>query len=175
MMELGATVCLPRAPLCLQCPVHALCHTRGEHATPARTPQRSLPVACLLDLRKRGPATEVLLSLSPGQSRRSCRRCLNCRRLPLEAVEGREPVLRVRHAITNTNYYVQVFSPQRHEPGAASPRRSRCAGRFPKASAICTGRACRDSPGLPLTGLDAQDSAASARDGECPRINLLEG
>ena len=28
MMELGATVCLPRAPLCLQCPVYALCRTR---------------------------------------------------------------------------------------------------------------------------------------------------
>src|ERR1017187_1446228 len=34
MMELGATVCLPHAPLCLQCPVHALCRTRGEHGTP---------------------------------------------------------------------------------------------------------------------------------------------
>jgi A/G-specific adenine glycosylase len=30
MMELGATVCLPRSPLCLTCPVHALCRTRGE-------------------------------------------------------------------------------------------------------------------------------------------------
>jgi A/G-specific adenine glycosylase len=30
--------------------------------------------------------------------------------LSLEAVAAREPVLRVRHAITNTNYYVQVFS-----------------------------------------------------------------
>ncbi|HEX3730734.1 MAG TPA: hypothetical protein VHV47_13065, partial [Opitutaceae bacterium] len=30
MMELGATMCLPRAPLCLQCPVQALCKTRGE-------------------------------------------------------------------------------------------------------------------------------------------------
>jgi A/G-specific adenine glycosylase len=30
--------------------------------------------------------------------------------LPQDAVQGREPVLRVRHAITNTNYYVQVFA-----------------------------------------------------------------
>ena len=50
MMELGATVCLPHAPLCSRCPVIALCCTRGEHPTPARAPQRSLPVACLLDL-----------------------------------------------------------------------------------------------------------------------------
>ena len=30
--------------------------------------------------------------------------------LPLDAVQGREPLLRLRHAITNTNYYVQVFA-----------------------------------------------------------------
>jgi A/G-specific adenine glycosylase len=30
--------------------------------------------------------------------------------LPLEAIAGREPVLRLRHSITNTNYYVQVFA-----------------------------------------------------------------
>jgi len=30
--------------------------------------------------------------------------------LPLEMIAGREPVLRLRHAITNTNYYVQVFA-----------------------------------------------------------------
>jgi A/G-specific adenine glycosylase len=30
MMELGATVCLPRQPLCMGCPVRELCTTRGE-------------------------------------------------------------------------------------------------------------------------------------------------
>jgi A/G-specific adenine glycosylase len=30
MMELGATVCLPRQPACLLCPVSAMCETRGE-------------------------------------------------------------------------------------------------------------------------------------------------
>src|SRR5437660_1864221 len=30
MMELGATVCMPRAPLCLSCPVVEMCSTRGE-------------------------------------------------------------------------------------------------------------------------------------------------
>ena len=42
--------------------------------------------------------------------------------LPLNAVEGREPVLRVRHAITNTNYYVQVFAPRRSEPDGSGNR-----------------------------------------------------
>jgi A/G-specific adenine glycosylase len=30
--------------------------------------------------------------------------------LPVGATQGREPILRLRHAITNTNYYVQIFS-----------------------------------------------------------------
>jgi A/G-specific adenine glycosylase len=30
MMELGATICLPRQPLCLMCPVNQWCGTRGE-------------------------------------------------------------------------------------------------------------------------------------------------
>lgn len=30
MMELGATVCIPRGPLCTVCPVHGLCQVRGE-------------------------------------------------------------------------------------------------------------------------------------------------
>jgi A/G-specific adenine glycosylase len=112
MMELGATVCLPHAPLCSQCPVIALCCTRGEHPTPARAPQRSLPVACLLDLRKRGTATEVLLERRPDAAA-IMPAMYELPPLPLGAVEGLEPALRLRHAITNTNYYVQVFSPRR--------------------------------------------------------------
>ena len=30
--------------------------------------------------------------------------------LPMDATAGREPVLRLRHAITNTNYYVELFA-----------------------------------------------------------------
>jgi len=36
MMELGATVCMPRAPACLTCPVVELCATRGEMAGAAK-------------------------------------------------------------------------------------------------------------------------------------------
>ena len=109
MMELGATVCLPKAPLCSKCPVYSLCLTRGEHVTAVRAVQRSLPAAYLLSLRKQGTVTEVLLqrraadaSLMAGM--------LELPPLPEEAVTGREPLLRVRHSITNTNYYVQVFA-----------------------------------------------------------------
>jgi A/G-specific adenine glycosylase len=114
MMELGATVCVPKKPMCGECPVFGLCKTRGEHVTPARAAQRSLPAAYLLNLRKRGTVTEVLMrhrdadaSLMPGM--------MELPSLPEEVVVGREPMLRVRHSITNTNYYVQVFA-------ARSPR-----------------------------------------------------
>ena len=109
MMELGATICLPRAPLCLHCPLFSLCTTRGEHLTPVRTAQLSRPAAYLLSIRKRGVITEVLLeqraadvSLMPGM--------YELPPLPQDAVQGREPLLRIRHAITNTNYYVQVYA-----------------------------------------------------------------
>ena len=109
MMELGATICLPRAPLCLNCPIFDMCRTRGEHITPPRAAQLSRPAAYLLNLRKRGTVTEVLLelrsaksSLMPGMYELPL--------LPQDAVQGREPILRLRHSITNTNYYVQIFA-----------------------------------------------------------------
>jgi len=121
MMELGATICLPRAPLCLNCPVYSMCRTRGEHVTPPRASQLSRPAAYLLSLRKRGTATEVLLqlraddaSLMPGM--------YELPPLPLDAVQGREPLLRLRHAITNTNYYVQVYAA--HGPEDSGLRRA---------------------------------------------------
>jgi A/G-specific adenine glycosylase len=126
MMELGATICLPRAPLCMQCPVMEMCRTRGEHATGVRAKMQSRTVSHLLALRKRGVATEVLLerraretSLMAGM--------LELPGLPVGAIQGREPILRLRHAITNTNYYVQIFSegvvPREglHEPEVGPP------------------------------------------------------
>ncbi|MGA1983140.1 MAG: A/G-specific adenine glycosylase [Acidobacteriaceae bacterium] len=170
LMELGATICLPRAPLCLQCPVHALCQTRGEHATPARTPQRSLPAAYLLDLRKRGPATEVLLSLRSAKAS-VMPAMFELPALPLDAVEGQEPVLRVRHAITNTNYYVQVFSSQRRErprPEAQPLRRA-----VPKGSGDLHWANVARLAGLPLTGL-TRKILQRLHVMDNPRINLLE-
>ena len=117
MMELGATICLPKAPLCLNCPVYDLCATRGEHATTARGKQQSRPVAALLLTRKDGAGTEVLLerrpddaSLMPGM--------LELPWLPLDAVEGLEPLLKLRHSITNTNYYVAVYGEDGQGRGA---------------------------------------------------------
>ena len=165
MMELGATICLPRAPLCLECPVFALCRTRGEHPTPPRAPQLSRPIACLLYLRKRGTATEVLLERRPNDAA-LMPAMYELPPLSLEVTEGREPVLRVRHAITGTNYYVQVYAPPRGfgalqiephqvQPSATSPpnpsstpapRPRSCAAPSPSPRATCTGPAPRASP-----------------------------
>jgi A/G-specific adenine glycosylase len=116
MMELGATICLPRQPLCLECPVMSFCRTRGEHATAARDKPQSRIVAHLLTLRKRGTSTEVLLLRRPPDAA-LMPKMLELPPLPLEATDGREPVLRLRHSITNTNYYVQIFAES--APGVA--------------------------------------------------------
>ncbi len=109
MMELGATTCLPRGPLCLHCPVVELCRTRGEHPTAKRGTMRQKRVAHLLETRTRNGVTEVLLerraadaSLMAGM--------LELPPLPLDAVHAMEPVVQVKHSITNTNYAVEVFS-----------------------------------------------------------------
>ena len=135
-MELGATICLPRFPLCLQCPVVTLCATRGEHVTAEREKMQSSIVAYLLALRKRGHTTEVLLqrrspaaSLMPGM--------LELPPLPLDATEGIEPVLRVRHAITNTNFYVRVFT-EAVAPAAASAKPSANPATTPRRSRAST-------------------------------------
>jgi A/G-specific adenine glycosylase len=162
MMELGATVCLPRAPRCSECPVRELCRTRGEHPTPARAPQRSQPVACLLDLRKRGPATEVLLERRPARAS-VMPAMVELPPLPLDAVEGLEPALRIRHTITNTNYYVQVFSPRRLVSAssgslASTGKRSGVAAQALRSSIPMDSRDLHwtrttQLAGLPLTGL----------------------
>jgi len=156
MMELGATICLPRGPLCDACPVFGMCCTRGEHATPPRAPQRSRPAAYLLDLRKHGTATEVLLELRGGDAS-LMPAMFELPPLPEDAVNGREPVLRLRHSITNTNYYVQVYAPQRFDPGAKTKRAQSAIHPLRKAVEdserelhwVRTARL----PGIPMTGL----------------------
>jgi A/G-specific adenine glycosylase len=62
-----------------------------------------------LSIRKRGTTTDVLLELRPEDSSLMAG-MYELPPLPMDAVQGREPMLRLRHAITNTNYYVQVFA-----------------------------------------------------------------
>jgi len=145
MMELGATICLPRSPLCLHCPVFAMCRMRGEHVTAPRAGQKSRPAAYLLMTRKRGVVTEVLLerraedaSLMPGM--------YELPPLPQEALSKREPILRLRHSITNTNYYVQIYTPR-------SPRDRALRRAVPAAKEDLHWMRAGRLGSLPLTGL----------------------
>jgi A/G-specific adenine glycosylase len=108
MMELGATVCLPQRPLCLQCPVQSFCKTRGEHQAPPPKKMRNRQIAYALLRRDRPGATQVLLhqrppsaSLMPGMWE-----------LPeIEMLESDHQRVEVtlRHAITVTNYQVHIL------------------------------------------------------------------
>jgi len=102
MMELGATVCLPRQPKCGLCPVSALCATRGEYPLLRKANrQRKREIHYVLGLRGRS----VLLV------RRSCHASLmpGMWELPeIPPLNGVKPWLTLRHSITETDYLVSV-------------------------------------------------------------------
>jgi A/G-specific adenine glycosylase len=108
MMELGATVCLPRAPQCLVCPVRAGCATQGEHATPQAKKMLSRKTALALVQRRQWPKSEVLLERRPADASQMP----GMWELP-QVREGKAMedalLLTLRHSITNTNYYVTVY------------------------------------------------------------------
>ncbi len=111
MMELGATLCAPRNPQCLVCPLAEECETRGEHKTPRRAPMMSRVVAYALSVRqgkRRGPGwREVLL-----EQRRAHQTVMpGLWELPaLVQAEVPEDEVRMtlRHAIMQVNYYVRI-------------------------------------------------------------------
>ena len=133
MMELGATVCLPRNPQCLVCPVSQLCKTRGEHKT-ARRPQairrEAVYALCVRTTRGRpghdGPGTrEVLLEQRPP----TVTVMPGLWELPAlrdSAAPAETPRMTVRHAIMNVNYVVRVFDVREEDlPSLAADGRER--------------------------------------------------
>lgn len=108
MMELGATICLPKNPLCLNCPVTKRCKTRGEHPQTARKQMLSEPVAyALVTKTSKRKGTEVLIEQRPHQAT-VMPNMWELPKLKDPEVLEEEAVLTVRHAIMNTNYYVRV-------------------------------------------------------------------
>lgn len=107
MMELGATVCLPRGPKCLHCPLRRQCATQGEHAVTPRARMRSETAAYGLAIRARRGGREVLLN-----QRGPEHTVMNGMwELPaLREVNMAETDVRmtVRHAIMQVNYYVRI-------------------------------------------------------------------
>ena len=106
MMELGATVCLPRAPLCLSCPWQPWCRTRGEHPVPARRAQQRQHSARVVWMRGAGAQQQVRLM----QRAADASLMAGMWELPAhEAEAGESPEFTVRHAITVTNHVVDVY------------------------------------------------------------------
>jgi A/G-specific adenine glycosylase len=103
MMELGATVCLPRQPQCLLCPVSYLCATRGELQRPTKgTRQTKRDIHYTLASRN-GSIFLIQRSkaapLMPGMWE-----------LPeTDRNETTAAWLTVRHSITVTDYVVRVL------------------------------------------------------------------
>ncbi len=112
MMELGATVCLPQVPLCAVCPVQSFCRTRGEHVARPRKQMMSRKVNYAL-IRKpleSGLNNGAVLLRKRPASASQMPGMWELPVLPGGGEVGGEPVLRIRHSITNTNYYVAVFA-----------------------------------------------------------------
>ncbi len=132
MMELGATVCLPRNPLCLQCPLQRWCRTRGEHPVAARKPLVARSIVYGFTREANG---RVLLRQRAGDESLMAG-MWELPELDREPEEA-ETLLRVRHSITVTNYLVSVVRCAPHRK--PSDRERWCAP--------------EELPTLPLTGL----------------------
>jgi A/G-specific adenine glycosylase len=142
MMELGATICLPQRPLCLQCPVQPFCKTRGEHQAPPPKKMRTQQIAYALLRREQAGITRVLLqqrplsaSLMPGM--------WELPEVAMQPDDQHRVEIALRHAITVTNYRVQVLRFSEHEARNRWPDQ-----RYPRQWAKNS-----ELGSLPLTGL----------------------
>jgi A/G-specific adenine glycosylase len=140
-MELGATVCLPRNPLCPQCPIHALCRTRGEHLTTPRKKMQRRQIAYALMERTMKADAEIYMelrppvaSLMPGM--------WELPEVELASVTESDAVLILRHSITNTNYDVRI-----------ARMTGRQADALPSGSRTGQWIRVEDLSSIPLTGL----------------------
>ncbi len=134
MMELGATICTPRSPQCLLCPVNAFCRSRGAEPSPPQTPRKREQLS--YGLVKKDSSIFLV------QRQADASLMAGMWELPeigLGELNGDVPLARLRHSITDTDYQIAVFAvPPRDLPGSES------AGRW---------FTCRQWNRLPLTGL----------------------
>lgn len=122
VMELGATVCTPRAPACLTCPVLELCATRGEltgTSTKSRQKKREIHYALARregavflvqrahDARLMAGMWELPEVKSPATAGRHPRVARN----GIEDRNGKNkaPWISLKHSITVTDYTVRVW------------------------------------------------------------------
>ncbi|HLI63110.1 MAG TPA: NUDIX domain-containing protein, partial [Terriglobales bacterium] len=105
MMELGATVCTPRAPQCLICPLRARCPSRGAEASRWQVARNHRQLSYALV--QKGFA--VLLVRRPAESPLMAG-MWELPELDITGVNGAGPLMQLRHSITDTDYRVAVFA-----------------------------------------------------------------
>jgi len=155
MMELGATVCVPREPRCPLCPVRKWCATRGVAQGEVPRPlsrQRKKQIWCALEWRNRSG-----MGRADGDARAYIRLVQRAKKASLmpgmwELPQSSEPPRTapatahwrtLRHSITVTDYTVHVFESVRGRGVTPLPRKT-AKGRWVAIDRI---------PQLPLTGL----------------------
>jgi len=111
LMELGATLCTPRNPQCLVCPVVEDCKTQGEHKTAPRLKMVGKEAAYALSIRSKRVAgktyQEVLLEQRPA-AQTVMPGMWELPVLKENAVPEKDLRLTVRHAIMQVNYSVRI-------------------------------------------------------------------
>ena len=117
MMELGATVCMPKSPTCLVCPIRNFCATRGEHATPPQ-PLRIKKQVDFAFIQRRGRIG--LVQRGHGESLMA-----GMWELPPAHPNGEPPLLTLKHSITTTDYTVRVYRDVAHAGKSAQSGESR--------------------------------------------------
>ena len=145
LMELGATVCLPKQPQCGRCPLSLHCEARRlgrESQLPVRCPRPS-PSAKethLLVIEKDG---KVLFWQRPAGSPRLAGFWELPERDQLPSARVRERVADFRHTIVNTNYSCHVFRASLGEiPQGFRWRSKRGLGRIPLSATAQKALAC---------------------------------
>ena len=103
MMELGATICTPRAPQCLVCPLIDGCATRGAEQRKRQAARKRKEVYFAFAQSD----DAILLVQRPANSKRMAK-MWEIPELP-KAAESL-PLAHFRHSITDTDYDVAVFA-----------------------------------------------------------------
>jgi A/G-specific adenine glycosylase len=104
MMELGATICTPRSPRCLVCPLITWCATRGAEDAKPQTARLRRQIYYAL---ARKDASILLVHRST-----EAKLMAGMWELPEVAATKAQPLAKFRHCITDTDYEVSVVPAQ---------------------------------------------------------------
>jgi A/G-specific adenine glycosylase len=103
MMELGATICTPRAPQCLLCPLYKWCQSRGADAPRPQAPRKRRQLQYALARKQ----DSVLLVQRPADAARMAGMWELPETSPAKLSE--EALAKFRHSITDTDYEISIL------------------------------------------------------------------